>query len=284
MKKIGFIDYFLDEWHANNFPKWIRESSYAGKIDLTYAWGEIDKEGGLTSQQWCEKYGAELSGSLEEIVEKSDYLMVLSPDHPERHEDLAALALTAGKPLYIDKTFAPDLAAAKRLFARAKDHGTPLCSSSALRFAEELDKLQEQAGDAKIHYAATGGPGKFGTYAVHQVEMIVATLGTGAQRVMQVGNSEVPLMVIDYPDGRRARLEQLPSVPFNLAAEYGDGKAYFAPSIGGAFFPRFIEEVLKFFDTGEVAIPEAQTLEVMAILEAGRKGLEKPDQWVDVPK
>ncbi|MCF6175148.1 MAG: hypothetical protein L3J71_05240 [Victivallaceae bacterium] len=27
MKKIGFIDYHIDEWHANNYPKWIRESS-----------------------------------------------------------------------------------------------------------------------------------------------------------------------------------------------------------------------------------------------------------------
>ena len=23
MQTIGFIDYFLDEWHANNYPEWI---------------------------------------------------------------------------------------------------------------------------------------------------------------------------------------------------------------------------------------------------------------------
>ena len=23
--KIGFIDYYLDEWHANNYPDWFRE-------------------------------------------------------------------------------------------------------------------------------------------------------------------------------------------------------------------------------------------------------------------
>jgi hypothetical protein len=26
MKKIGFIDYFLDEWHAENYPQWIEEN------------------------------------------------------------------------------------------------------------------------------------------------------------------------------------------------------------------------------------------------------------------
>ena len=25
MIKIGFIDYFLDEWHANNYPKFIAQ-------------------------------------------------------------------------------------------------------------------------------------------------------------------------------------------------------------------------------------------------------------------
>ena len=25
--KIGFIDYYLDEWHANNYPEFIRKAS-----------------------------------------------------------------------------------------------------------------------------------------------------------------------------------------------------------------------------------------------------------------
>ena len=23
MKKIGFVDYYISEWHANNYPAWI---------------------------------------------------------------------------------------------------------------------------------------------------------------------------------------------------------------------------------------------------------------------
>ena len=26
MKKIGFIDYYLDEWHANNYPQFIKDA------------------------------------------------------------------------------------------------------------------------------------------------------------------------------------------------------------------------------------------------------------------
>ena len=27
MKKIGFIDYYLDEWHANNYPGFFKEAA-----------------------------------------------------------------------------------------------------------------------------------------------------------------------------------------------------------------------------------------------------------------
>ena len=26
MKKIGFVDYYISEWHANNYPTWIKEA------------------------------------------------------------------------------------------------------------------------------------------------------------------------------------------------------------------------------------------------------------------
>ena len=30
MKTIGFIDYYLSEWHANNYPDWIKNGMYHG--------------------------------------------------------------------------------------------------------------------------------------------------------------------------------------------------------------------------------------------------------------
>ena len=59
MKKIGFIDYFLDEWHANNYPAWIKEQS-GGECVVTYAYAKIDSPlGGLTSAAWAEKHGVD---------------------------------------------------------------------------------------------------------------------------------------------------------------------------------------------------------------------------------
>ena len=33
------------------------------------------------------------------------------------------------------------------------------------------------------------------------------------------------------------------------------------------------------FDTGKSSVPEAQTLEIAALVEAGAMALETPDQW-----
>ena len=78
MKKIGFIDYYLDEWHANNYPAWIKEAS-DGEMEVAYAWGKIPSpHSGMTSREWCEKYGIACCDTLEELIEKSDCLIVLA--------------------------------------------------------------------------------------------------------------------------------------------------------------------------------------------------------------
>ena len=70
MKTIGFIDYYLDEWHANNYPKMLKDAS-EGKYEVCYAYGKIDSTiGGITNAAWAEKYGVELLSSIEEVIEK----------------------------------------------------------------------------------------------------------------------------------------------------------------------------------------------------------------------
>ena len=115
MKKIGFIDYYLHEWHADNMPAWIHNAS-DGKMKVCYAWGEIDNphDGGKTNKEWAKEMDVELCSSQEEVIDKSDYLVVLSPDNAERHVDLCKLPLVSGKPVFIDKTFAAGLDEAKQ--------------------------------------------------------------------------------------------------------------------------------------------------------------------------
>ena len=159
MKTIGFADYFLDEWHANNYPAWFKElSEKAGKdFVVKYAWAEIDHPaGGRTTDAWCKDFGVERCNTLEELCEKADYIVVLAPSNPEKHFGYAETVLKYKKNTYIDKTFAPDYATAQAIFALGEKYGTKFFSSSALRYADELTAY---AGKAKA-VSTLGGGGK----------------------------------------------------------------------------------------------------------------------------
>jgi hypothetical protein len=282
-KKIGFIDYYIDEWHANNYPQMIRESSYGDKFEVALAWEEVTLSGKKPLDEWCKEQGVAKAASLEQVVAECDCIVVLSPDNVERHEDLAALPLASGKPVYVDKPFAPSLEVGRRMVERARAHNTPMMSSSALRFDSTVEKALAQIGNQPVHFVSTRGPGSFDIYAIHQVEPIVTVIGTGAKRVMQCGAGENKLMIIDYGDGRRAVMNQIPNHPFQFSVQYGDTGVYVCDSMTD-FFPRFIEAMLRFFDTGVSVVPVEQTLEIAAILEAGTAALSRPDEWIEVPR
>lgn len=284
MKKIGFIDYFLDEWHANNYPKWIRESAFKSRFDVCYAWAEQEQPGGQTSREWCDAHQVGLVGSKEELIAKSDCIIVLSPDNPERHEDLCRDVLSSGKPVYVDKTFAPDLKTARKLFAWAEQSKTPMFSSSALRFAQEITdiKANPKIACSPIQVVVTRGPGKFSNYGIHQVEMIVTLMGLKAKRLMQCGTDAAPFILIDYGENRRAMLGMLADHPFQISIQYGENKGVNIPAVNGGFFTTFIDQMLGFFESRNPVVPREETLEVMAILDAGNRALKNADTWMPV--
>ena len=220
MRKIGFIDYFLDEWHANNYPLWITDPRHCGRYGVAHAWAAMDKPGGQTTGEWCARFGVAQAASQEELIEKSDCIIVLSPDNPEQHEALAALALKSGKPVYVDKTFAKTHAAAERMFNLAEKHGTPMYSTSALRYATELNWLSEnEVAQAEVEFASARGPGVFENYGIHQIEMIVAAMGTGALRAIAHGTDKAPVVVYEYAGGRSSVVNHLPWSGFSLVVQ-----------------------------------------------------------------
>lgn len=277
MKKIGFIDYFLDEWHANKYPGWIREATNGG-MDVACAYAKTDSPSGRTNAAWCEENGVELLASIEEVVERSDYLIVLSPDHPQFHEELATLPLQSGKPTYVDKTFAPDRATAQRLFATAEKYGTPLFSSSALRYADEYGKLDKTG----IDMISSIGPGAYDNYSIHQIEPIVSLMGSEAERIMFIGTGKTPAWLIGFSGGRQAAIHHFGGAPFSLAVHYGADKSASVKAESN-FFGAFIRDLVRFFESGEPAVDPAETIAIMTIIEYGYQAAAAPFQWIELP-
>lgn len=279
MKKIGFIDHYLHEWHAENYPELIKKFS-DGEMEVCYAYGETNNPHpeADSNEVWAKRKGIELVGSIEEVIEKSDHVIVLSPDNPERHEELCALPTACGKRIYIDKTFAPDKETAKRIFARAQKFNTLCYSCSALNFAAEYADVDR----TNIETVGTWGEGAFTNYAIHQIEPIVSLMGTGAKRVMFMGNEKFPELYIEYNDGRHASLACYPRrTPFLTNVGRTDGTTAHL-EIKSDYFGRFIQAMVDFFNGADIPVPHEQTIEVIAIREAGIKAMLTPFEWVAV--
>lgn len=264
MKAIGFIDYFLNEWHANEYPAMIQAYNQKNGTDyqVQYAWGEIDIPGGMSTDEWCALHGVTRCYSIQELCEKCDYVIVLAPSNPEKHYEYAKAVFECGKSPYIDKTFAPDFATAQAIYDMAKEYGVAFFSSSALRYADELNTYM---GGAKAVFT-TGGGSNLDEYIIHQIEMVVKCLGVGADKVRYEKNGDQEWMEIAYTDGRSAKMLFAPCMPFAATVSTADGSKYLP--INSAFFDNLIADIFHFFATGERSFCSCETLEVMKIREA----------------
>ena len=266
MKKIGFVDYYISEWHANNYPGWIKQANERLGLDfqVCYAWAkeELSPVDNVTTDRWCEKMGITRCDTVEELCEKSDYIIILAPSNPETHLELANAVLPFGKRTYIDKTFAPDLAIAEEIFALSRKYNTPFFSTSALRFASELKEF-EKANNLVIK----GGGSNLEEYIIHTVE-IAATLlkeGVGSVKVKRSGEDAVGNVITKT--GRTATLEFSPANDFSVSGTLPDGSVK-EMNISSNFFDVLMEGILKFFSTGEKPFDEKETLEAMALRDA----------------
>jgi hypothetical protein len=277
MKKIGFIDYYISEWHANNYPLWIKEACEACGLEYTvaYAYAELDVSpiDGVTTDEWCEKNGTERCLSIDELCEKSDFIVILAPSNPEKHLDYARAALKWGKRTYIDKTFAQDYLEASEIFDIAKKHGAPFFSTSALRYASELSDISP---DKRLFIR--GGGSNLPEYIIHQVEMLVKLFGIGAKSVTAELRDGFTYLNVFYNDGKMAKLCYEPSLPFAVGTDYDGNKLI---GIKSSFFNSLISDLLRFFEDGRCSFDTAETLEVMKIREAIIKSIENYGQQVD---
>ena len=278
MKKVGLIDYFLHEWHADHIKEWVKKASN-GIYDVVYAWGEIDspRPNGLTNSEWAKEHDIQLCSTQEELIEKSDCLCVMAPDNIETHERLCDLALKSGKPAYIDKAIAINKKAAVNIIDLANKYNTPCFASSALRFASEYQNAKKDG----ICGILTSGGGSCENYIIHQIEPIVMFAGSNPKRVKSVGNNDFIGFVLEFHNGIQARINFFnDDYPFEMGIKYND-KTSASIKVESDMFANFTKELIRFFDTGEIIVPHEQSLAVVSIIESCMTALKQND-WVKI--
>jgi predicted dehydrogenase len=267
-KRIGFVDDTLDNYHARVYLEALRGPlKDRGWVVSGATALQHDK-----SRAWAAKNNLEYFDSAAELSKVADVFAILAPSTPGTHEALCGQVLPLGKTTFVDKTFAPDLAAAERIFALADKHGVALQTSSALRYTEVQKQVAAMGRDQVRHAIVWGPGGSYEEYAVHPVETAVSILGPEVKALMRRGTDQDAQLLIDFSGGRTA-----------VVNVHVKRKTPYAASVTTSKETRYWEvdtkplwndaatALLDFFAAGKPQVDRRETLAVMRILDAARK-------------
>jgi predicted dehydrogenase len=224
--------------------------------------------------------GVEMVDSIEALLPKVDAVMILSVDG-RAHLAQARPVIAAGKPLYIDKPIAASLADAREIFRLAAELGTPVFSSSSLRFAPGTQAVLTNAEAGAVVGCDAFSPCTLEAhhpdlfwYGIHGVETLFTLMGPGCERVSRTKTHDTDVVVGTWQDGRIGTFRGL------RAGKRGYGATVFcerATLPTGTFegYEPLIVEIVRFFRTGKPPVPAAETLEIVAFMEAAERSVEQ---------
>jgi len=266
-RRIGFVDDDLDNFHARVYLEAIR-----GPLkDKGYAVAGATALQREKGRAWAAKNDVEYYDTPAALNQAVDVFAVLAPSTPGTHEELCGLVLPFGKTTFVDKTFAPDVAAAGRIFTLADRHQVALQSSSALRYTA-VQKYAASVGREEVRHVVTWGPGRsYDEYAIHPVEAAVSLLGPEAQAIFRRGKEPETQLLIDFSGGRTAvvNVYNRRQTPYATSVTTAKETRYFEVDTK----PLFVDSaaaMLDFFAAGRAQVDRRETMTILRILEAAR--------------
>ena len=244
-----------------------------GSPDLPSSRDRIDN----FTTQLRDKYGVEIVGSIADLCARVDGVLLTSVDG-RVHLAQAREIIAAGKPLFIDKPLASTLDDAREIARLAKAAGVPWFSTSTLRYGVTELKTGDISG------VEVWGPGPLeehhqldlSWYAIHEAEMLFTILGRGCEEVTRMASADADVVTCRWSDGRIGTMRALR--PYS---EYGavifrrnPKRQEFDMKAITPVARRLDEEIVNFFHTRVPPVPNEDTLELMAFLDAAQRSKE----------
>ncbi|MFC3198321.1 Gfo/Idh/MocA family protein [Parapedobacter deserti] len=233
--------------------------------------------------------GVRIVDSIAELLEQVD-VVLLETNDGRLHLEQALPVFKAGKRLFIDKPIAASLADAKAIFEASERYGVPTFSSSSLRYLENIPDLKSGKLIGSITGVDAFAPATLEPshpdlfwYGIHGIEILYAVLGTGCQEVRRIYAAETDIVVGTWTDGRVGVFRGLRSGKNGYGGmAYGEkGQAVIGKYSG--YLP-LLYRIVEYFDTGVVPVSPAETLELVAFMEAADLSKRKGGGPVNVQK
>ena len=291
-KKVGVIG--LDTSHAIAFTKLMnvtKDPDCAGfRVTAAYQWGSRDI---ISATNRYEKYvpqmremGVEIVLSVSDLLKKVDVVLLETNDGRE-HLAQAKEVFASGKPVFIDKPLAHNLKDAIKIYEAGKAASAKWFSSSALRYSDVAVKAR--VGEyGPIRGAALISPSPLeeqGThnfytwYGIHGFEPLVTIMGMGVDKVSCFRNDTDDVVNATWKDGRMGELRLMRKSwiysGYVLPEKPRDRKNPVIVFGGYQGYQPLLKEIVKFFRTGIVPVPNEETLEIMAFMEAAEMSAKR---------
>jgi hypothetical protein len=284
--RLGIIG--TDTSHAVAFTRILNDQTSpdyvpGARVVAAYKGGSKDVKDSITrvdkfAEELRTKWKVELFPDIASMCKKVDAVLLESVDGRVHLEQVRPV-IAAGKPVFIDKPLAATLEDAREIARLAKEAGVPWFSSSSLRYGEIATtmKYEDAVG------VATWGPGslepshylQLSWYAIHSVETLFALMGTGVEEVSMISTPGADMVVGKWKDGRIGTVRSLRSSSGYGAVVYRRKEILQSRPKAAAGYRPLLVEVVKFFQTGQPPVPNEETLEIFAFMDAAQRSKEQ---------
>jgi predicted dehydrogenase len=283
MLKVAMVDHHLNNWHADTFVKLLRGPLADEEVEVVAAW-ESDPVG----DDWCAKTGIRRASSIQDALEGGDGGCRLAPDNIDVHRQRAEQVLPAGKPTLVDKFLAPSTAEARQIIALGERHGAPIFSSSALRYAVELEALMPQYRAEPPTAGRFTGMGTWKIYGVHTTTLALRVFGPEVKRLIHTGTETASTVTLDYGGDRRAVIDVreaangYEALGWEFTAKVGDKYVGGKVTDFDGFYVNLMRQTCAFLKTGQSDMSIDEALATVEVLESGERSRTAGGVWTDL--
>jgi len=291
--RVGIIG--LDTSHSPAFTKYINDPKNANmkgaKVVAAYPFGSKRIESSTRRipeyTEQVKALGVEIVDSISSLVDQVDAILLETNDG-SLHLEQAIPVIEAKKPLFIDKPVAAGLVDVVRIYESAKDHQSPLFSSSSLRYMKKAQEVRYQQTIGEVTGASTYSPESWEPshtdlywYGIHGIEILYTIMNTGCQRVRRVLTENTDLVIGEWSGSRLG----------TFRGDLQGHQAYGGTAFGtegvmdlGSFegYGPLVDQIIEFFRTGESPIDDAETLELYTFMEAADVCKHRHGDWVEL--
>jgi len=265
------------------------DAEKAKQWNWTFASGEKRIEGAKIvkiwdpHKEWAERlaetcYIPQVCDTPEECADDVDGVIIVD-DGSGRQSDYAEYPLKKGVPTFCDKPLAMTARRANEIADLARKTGTLFMSSSSLRFVPDIIALKNDVknlGDVNLATSICGNELVY--YGIHALSMYYGIFGGGAISCINVGKPDRNIVRVRFKNGCDLVLivaeGEYMCAGYQISLYGTKGWKTVNPDLTDLYY-YLLEKFTQMIKTGKEIYPIEEEVEVIAVLEAGKRSLSE---------